>query len=104
VMADSSYIWWAIRPSLKHRTLELRAPDSCTRVDDALALATLYRALARHLTRNPWRNWDLTAVDRAIVVENKWRAQRYGIHGTFVDIGGNRAGSGAEMLGQGIAD
>jgi carboxylate-amine ligase len=23
-------------------------------------------------------------VTRAIVVENKWRAQRYGIHGTFV--------------------
>ena len=27
VMQDSSYIWWAIRPSLKHPTLELRAPD-----------------------------------------------------------------------------
>jgi glutamate---cysteine ligase / carboxylate-amine ligase len=104
VMDDSSYIWWAIRPSLKHRTLELRAPDSCTRVDDSLALAALYRVIARHLTRNPWRNWDLTAVDRAIVVENKWRAQRYGIHGTFVDIGGNGAVSVAEMLEQVIAD
>ena len=28
VMQDSSYVWWAIRPSLKHPTLELRAPDS----------------------------------------------------------------------------
>ena len=28
VMEDSSYVWWAIRPSLKHPTLELRAPDS----------------------------------------------------------------------------
>jgi len=26
----------------------------------------------------------MTAVSRALVVENKWRAQRYGIHGTFV--------------------
>ncbi|MBV8838673.1 MAG: YbdK family carboxylate-amine ligase, partial [Alphaproteobacteria bacterium] len=32
VMEDSSYVWWAIRPSLKHPTLELRAPDSCTLV------------------------------------------------------------------------
>jgi glutamate---cysteine ligase / carboxylate-amine ligase len=103
VMEDSSFIWWAIRPSLKHPTLELRAPDSCTRADDSLALAALYRAIARALTRNPWLNWDLTAVDRAIVVENKWRAQRYGIAGTFVDIGGNGAISVAEMLEQVIA-
>ena len=34
VMEDSSYVWWAIRPSLKHPTLELRAPDSCTLVED----------------------------------------------------------------------
>jgi len=26
----------------------------------------------------------MTAVSRALVVENKWRAQRYGVHGTFV--------------------
>ena len=35
VIADSSYIWWAIRPSLNHPTLELRAPDSCTLVEDS---------------------------------------------------------------------
>ena len=27
VMQDSSYVWWSMRPSLKHPTLELRAPD-----------------------------------------------------------------------------
>ena len=103
IIEDSSYVWWAIRPSLKHPTLELRAPDSCTRVDDALAIAALYRALARHLMHNPWLNWDLTAVDRAIVVENKWRAQRYGVTGTFADTSGNGAISVAEMLEQVIA-
>ena len=103
-MEDSSYVWWAIRPSLKHPTLELRAPDSCTLVEDSIAIAALYRTLARRLTRNPWQNWDLTAVTRAIVVENKWRAQRYGVHGTFVDISGNGAISVAEMLEQVIED
>ena len=97
-------MWWAIRPSLKHPTLELRAPDSCTLVEDSIAIAALYRTLARHLTRNPWQNWDLTAVTRAIVVENKWRAQRYGVHGTFVDISGHGAISVAEMLEQVIED
>jgi len=84
VMEDSSYVWWAIRPSLNHPTLELRAPDCCTLLDDTLAIAALYRTLARHLYNNPWRNADMNAVSRAIVVENKWRAQRYGVHGTFV--------------------
>ncbi len=46
---DASHLWWAIRPSLKYPTLELRAPDCCTRLDDAIALAALYRVLARHL-------------------------------------------------------
>jgi carboxylate-amine ligase len=84
IIADSSYVWWAIRPSLAHPTLELRAPDCCTLVDDAIAIAALYRTLVRHLYYNPWRNYGMTPVARALVVENKWRAQRYGVHGTFV--------------------
>ena len=42
----------------------------------------------------------MNAVSRAIVVENKWRAQRYGVHGTFVNIGGDGATGVAEMLDQ----
>jgi carboxylate-amine ligase len=88
VIEDSSYVWWAIRPSLRHPTLELRAPDCCTRLDDSVAIASLYRALVRRIARNPWLNSDLEAVGRALVIENKWRAQRYGVHGTFVEEGG----------------
>jgi carboxylate-amine ligase len=102
VIEDSSYIWWAMRPSLQNPTLELRAPDCCTLVEDAIAIAALYRALVRHLYMNPWRNRDLDAVARAIVIENKWRAQRYGVHGTFVAEEG--AVMVAEMLERAIAD
>ena len=102
VIADSSYVWWAIRPSLNNPTLELRAPDSCTRVDDAIAIAALYRTVTRHLCFNPWRNAELNAVSRAIVVENKWRAQRYGVNGTFVTEAG--AVSVGEMLDQVIEE
>jgi glutamate---cysteine ligase / carboxylate-amine ligase len=84
VMQDSSYVWWSMRPSLKHPTLELRAPDVPTLVDDSIAIAALWRSLARRLTRNPQLNRDIDAVKRAIIVENKWRAQRYGVHGTMV--------------------
>jgi carboxylate-amine ligase len=102
VIKDSSYVWWAIRPSLNNPTLELRAPDSCTLVEDSLAIAALYRTLARHLHVNRSRNRDLDAVGRAIVIENKWRAQRYGVHGTFVTEDG--AVTVADILEQVISD
>jgi len=85
VMPDASYIWWAMRPSASNPTLELRAPDCCTRLDDTVAIAALYRTLVRRVFLNPQLNADLTALSRAIVVENKWRAQRYGIHENFVN-------------------
>jgi glutamate---cysteine ligase / carboxylate-amine ligase len=85
---DASHLWWAIRPSLKYPTLELRAPDCCTRLEDAIAIAALYRVLARFLYRHPGHNAGLDTVDRAIAVENKWRAQRLGAQGTFVTRSG----------------
>jgi carboxylate-amine ligase len=88
VIPDESHVWWALRPSSKHPTLELRAPDSCTRVTDAVAIAALYRSLVRHLDREGEQRPRLTSVDRAIAVENKWRAQRYGVGGTFVSRDG----------------
>lgn len=98
VIEDSSYLWWAIRPSRNNPTLELRAPDSCTRVEDAIAIAALYRSLVRHLVRNPRVNADLSVVDHAIALENKWRAQRYGIHGSFADRIAGRALSVMESV------
>jgi carboxylate-amine ligase len=98
VIDDSSYVWWAIRPSAKYPTLELRAPDCCTRVDDALAIAALYRSLARHLYYSREHQADIGVVARAIAVENKWRAQRYGVQGTFATEGG--AQSVADLLDQ----
>ncbi|MGA7326879.1 MAG: carboxylate-amine ligase [Rhodomicrobium sp.] len=80
---DPSYIWWMVRTSSKYPTLELRAPDVCTRLDDAIAIACLYQGLVSYLFRTPGKFRDLSAADGAIAAENKWRAQRYGIQGTF---------------------
>ncbi len=82
---DESYIWWAVRPSAKYPTLELRIADSCTRVEHTIAIAALYRCLVRHLVGNPALNRDIGAAERAIAVENKWIAQRHGIHGALID-------------------
>jgi carboxylate-amine ligase len=47
--------------------------------------------LARHLYFNPEHQADLGVVARAIAIENKWRAQRYGVQGTFVTEAGAQA-------------
>ena len=58
VIPNASYIWWAIRPSVGHPTIELRVADSCTRVEDAIAIAALFRCLVRALDRNRELNAD----------------------------------------------
>ena len=85
VIPDASYIWWALRPSLPNPTIELRVADSCTRLDDAVAIAALFRCLVRALDRNRGINTGFDRVGRAVTAENKWRAQRYGIAATFID-------------------
>jgi carboxylate-amine ligase len=85
IIPDASYIWWAVRPSLSNPTIELRVADSCTRLDDAIAIAALFRCLVRALDRDRALNAGFDRVGRAITQENKWRAQRYGIGATFVE-------------------
>jgi carboxylate-amine ligase len=83
VMKDASYLWWMARPSHKHPTLELRATDCCTDLEDAIAIAALYRSLIRLLYTEPQLNAKIDDVARGFAVENKWRAQRYGIEASF---------------------
>jgi glutamate---cysteine ligase / carboxylate-amine ligase len=84
-IADASFLWWTLRPSIHFPTLELRVADSCTRLEDTLAIAALYRCLVRLAVRKPELNRGLTGASRAIVSENLWRAQRDGIQASFID-------------------
>lgn len=100
IIPDASYIWWAMRPSLSNPTIELRVADSCTRLDDAMAIAALFRCLVRALDRNRGINTGFDRVGRAITAENKWHAQRYGIAATFVDPFARAPITIAQWLGQ----
>ena len=86
-IADASFLWWTLRPSIHFPTLELRVADSCTRLEDALAIAALYRCLVRLAVRRPELNRGLTGASRALVSENLWRAQRDGVHASLLDEG-----------------
>ena len=84
-MRDASYLWWAIRPSLRYPTLELRISDACTRVEDALVIAALYRCLVRALVRDPSLAVPFDSHTRRLIDENRWRAKRDGMEASFID-------------------
>jgi glutamate---cysteine ligase / carboxylate-amine ligase len=85
VIRDPSYIWWAIRPSHKYRTLELRIPDACTSLEDALTIAVLYRCLICALVADRTINSGINSPGRALAKENKWRVQRFGLGAELID-------------------
>ncbi len=84
-ITDASFLWWTLRPSVRYPTLELRVADSCTRLEDTLAIAALYRCLVRLVDRRPELNRGLTGASRAIAAENMWRAQRDGVRAKLID-------------------
>ncbi|MGI4793520.1 MAG: carboxylate-amine ligase [Janthinobacterium lividum] len=87
-ITDASFLWWTLRPSIRFPTLELRVADSCTRLDDTLGIAALYRCLVRLMVRSPMLNRNQSGAARAITAENLWRAQRDGSRAEFLDIEG----------------
>jgi carboxylate-amine ligase len=95
---DASFLWWAIRPSRKYPTLELRVADSCTSLETSISIAAFYRCLVRYAVRNPGLNKGLTGVSRAITTENLWRAQRHGVRASFIDEHQKRAIPCAEFF------
>ncbi|MCJ2059604.1 carboxylate-amine ligase [Methylobacterium sp. J-048] len=82
---DPTYFWWHIRPSVRYPTLELRVADSCTRLEDTLTVAQIYRCLVRLLDRRPDIHDGLTGASRGFVMENLWRAERDGTGASLID-------------------
>ena len=97
-IADASFLWWTLRPSIRYPTLELRVADSCTRLDDTLAIAALYRCLVRLADRRPDLNRGVTGASRAIAAENLWRAQRDGVRAEIIEEEPGVAGPFAAYL------
>jgi glutamate---cysteine ligase / carboxylate-amine ligase len=87
VIEDPTKIWWDLRPSARFPTLELRISDVCTSIDDALAIAALYRCLIRMLFRLRGANQKWRTYPAFLLTENSWRAQRYGTRGSLFDLG-----------------
>lgn len=84
---NAKRIWWDIRPHPYFTTLEFRICDIPMRADKTLAIAALIQATVAKLYRLHESNQGFGLYRRALIMENKWRALRYGLDGKLVDFG-----------------
>lgn len=83
-MRSPSDCWWGVRPSARYPTLELRMTDACPRIEDALCIASFFRLIVAYALEQPHPGSSYTAKSRWVLVENRWRAKRYGINAAFL--------------------
>ncbi len=84
---NAKKIWWDIRPHPFFNTLEFRVCDIPMRVEETIALAALIQATVAKLYRLYSANTGFRLYRRSLLMENKWRAARYGIDGKLIDFG-----------------
>ena len=84
---NAKKIWWDIRPHPFFNTIEFRVCDIPMRVDETIALAALIQATVAKLYKLHASNQGFRLYRRSLLMENKWRAARYGIDGKLIDFG-----------------
>jgi carboxylate-amine ligase len=83
---DYTWFWWKLRPHPRLGTVEIRALDAQTSLDDLAALVALTHCLARHAATSP------PAADPPpeLLDEGAFRAARFGVEAQLPDAEGRR--------------
>ena len=84
---NAKKIWWDMRPHPFFNTLEFRVCDLPMRLDETIALAALIQATVAKLYKLHTQNQGFRMYRKSLLMENKWRAARYGINGKLIDFG-----------------
>jgi len=77
----------AIRPHAYFSTLEFRICDIPCRAEETVALAALIQALVAKLYRLFESNLAVRLYQPAVMMENKFRALKWGLDGKMIDFG-----------------
>ena len=76
-----------MRPHPFFNTVEVRICDIPLRAEETVAIAGLIQATACKLWKLHESNLDFRQYSRALLMENKFRAVRYGLEGKLIDFG-----------------
>lgn len=91
-MVDLGQLYWDVRLSTRHPTIEFRVADVCLTAEEAVLQAALCRALVRTCLARIDDGRPTPALRSELLHAAKWRAARYGLedqlfdpaHGTLV--------------------
>jgi carboxylate-amine ligase len=97
---NAKKIWWDIRPHPHFPTLEFRICDMPMRLDESIAIAALCQAVIAKLYKLHEQNLSFRHYSRALIMENKWRAARYGLGGKLIDFGKQQEVPVRQLIGE----
>jgi YbdK family carboxylate-amine ligase len=83
MVEDASAMLWDIRPASRYPTLEFRAADVCTDIDDAVLYAGIVRSLVRVLGARVATDVEAYDIADPTLRAARWRAARYGLSDTL---------------------
>jgi carboxylate-amine ligase len=97
---NAKKIWWDIRPHPHFPTLEFRICDMPMRLDESIAIAALCQAVIAKLYKLHKENLSFRHYSRSLIMENKWRAARYGLDGKLIDFGKQEEVPVRQLIGE----
>jgi glutamate---cysteine ligase / carboxylate-amine ligase len=99
-IADASFLYWDARPSTQFETVEFRVADVCSSVDEAVMVAGLVRAVTRRCLRQVREEEPAPRPRYELLEAARWRAARFGLDDTLVDVSGAVARPAADVVRQ----
>jgi len=86
VAADSTFIYWDARLPQKVDTVEIRVMDVCSRIDEAVMMAGLTRALVRTCHEQDEREEPYPKTRPELLHAAHWLASRDGLEAELLDV------------------
>lgn len=97
---NGKMIWWDIRPHWRYPTLEFRCCDVPMRVDETIAIVALCQAIVAKLYLLHEQNLSFRLHRRSLIMENKWRAARWGTERNLIDLGKMREVPSVQLMNE----
>ena len=85
-ITEHTQLWWSVRPHLAFPTIEIRICDGQPDLGEARALAAFGYALTARIARALDDGEELPLPPHRLIEENFWRATRFGLAGSLIDL------------------
>ncbi len=85
-IVEPTQLWWSVRPHLSYGTVEVRICDAQSTAPESEALAGLVVACVAQAARDVDAAVPFVDPPGRLIEENLWRAMRYGLDATLVDL------------------